>query len=55
MFLNVLPTYRQGGDMDNKKLVLVRTEGRKIVPMTLAEWAKRFNADHRLPDAKGGK
>lgn len=39
--------------MDNKQLVLVRVEGKSLVPMTLAEWAKRFNETHRLPRKEG--
>jgi hypothetical protein len=36
-------------------MILARTDGKKLVPMTLAEWAARFNAEHRLAPPKEGK
>jgi hypothetical protein len=32
---------------------MARVERGHLVPMTLQEWAARFNADHRLAPPKG--
>lgn len=39
--------------MDQKDMILVRVVDRQLVPMTLAEWAARFNAEHTLPRKEG--
>lgn len=36
-------------------MILARVDGKKLVPMTLTEWAKRFNAEHRLAPPKEAK
>lgn len=39
----------KGATMAKKPLTLVRTDDKgNLVPMTLVEWARRFNEEHRL-------